>query len=488
MRIQSIFDDTVVGCEVLTTTRKDFVRHYKGDHGVYLPHGQGLLHQAKDNEHRTRKHQPSLIALILHWVKASDALDNVEDQNLFIVSNRIQDADNRFWMGVILSGFIVPTGSGLMNYADDVNDGFNEIYAGDLCLSEADFLTKLPLLTEHFKRYLTKQGKRKKLSVILDIADQSLLDKIEDGLHGVNVITLDGDDLDLQIREFSRKAINACTLKPIKGVVPVKTITVGVIAAASVYFGYGYYQDRQLAQQEAQEQAERTQQSIKLKQLKDLQSEKAFYERFAYLNAHSTLGAILKKLPNLTYLKNGWQLSSVEFKEDNLGQIWLTYKRENYGSVNGLLDLYKSSKAASVLVTDQDSNQAKFSVALDIVSDTQSMTRELFTNDGLRLTDKNNLIDTMQQYGLGYQVQALQTLKDESLNTQINNIVAYARNLKATLHFEQLKVTGNSIGLMQLLDALSKTDFTTIQLLTIQFDSKQMSVINNFQFTGVTYA
>jgi hypothetical protein len=92
----------------------------------------------------------------------------------------------------------------------------------------------------------------------------------------------------------------------------------------------------------------------------------------------------------------------------------------------------------------------------------------------------------MQQYGLGYQVQALQTLKDESLNTQINNIVAHARNLKATLHFEQLKVVGkDSIGLMQLLDALSKTEFTTIELLTIQFDSKQM---NNFQFTGVTYA
>jgi hypothetical protein len=487
MRIQSIFNDAVVGCEVLTTARKDFVRHYKGDHGVYLPHGQGLLHQAKDNEHRKRKHQPSLIALILHWVKASGALDNVEDQNLFIVSDRIQDADNQLWMGVILSGFVVPTGSGLMNYADDdVDDDFNEIYAGDLCLSEADFLTKLPLLTEHFKRYLTKHGKRKKLSVILDIADQSLLDKIEDGLHGVNVITLDSDDLDLQIRDFSRKAINACTLKPIKGVVPVKTITVGVITAASVYFGYGYYQDRQLAQQKAQEQAERTQQSIKLKQLKDLQSEKAFYERFAYLNANSILGAILKKLPNLTYLKNGWQLSSVEFKEDSLGQIWLTYKRENYGSVHGLLDLYKSSKAASVLVTDQDTNQAKFSVPLYIVSNAQSMTRELFTNDGLRLTDKNNLIDTMQQYGLGYQVQALQTLKDESLNTQINNIVAHARNLKATLHFEQLKVVGkDSIGLMQLLDALSKTEFTTIELLTIQFDSKQM---NNFQFTGVTYA
>ena len=50
MRTESIFDDTVVGCEVLTITRKDFVRHYRGERGVYLSHGQGLLYQAKETK------------------------------------------------------------------------------------------------------------------------------------------------------------------------------------------------------------------------------------------------------------------------------------------------------------------------------------------------------------------------------------------------------------------------------------------------------
>ncbi len=496
-----MFNDTMVGCDILTTTRKDFVRHYKGEHGVYLPQGQGLLAQAKDDESKSRKHKPSLIALMLHWVKSSGAFEHAEDQNLFIISDRIKDADNQLWMGVILSGFIVPTGSRLMNYADD---GFNEIYAGDMCLSEADFLTKVPLLGEHFKRYLTKQKNQNNkkdrkdqqdqkdqttvLSVVLDVADESLLNEIEDEFKGVHAVRLEIEQINQEIKSFPRKAVNSCALKPIKGVVPVKTITLAVATVIGAYFGYGYYQDRQIKQQEAQAQAERTAQSIKIKKLKDLQNEKTFYERLTYLNASKVLAVILEQLPTLIYLQNGWQLSSVEFKEENLDQLWLTYQRGSYGSMGGLLALYKDSAASSILVTDQNANQAKFAVSLNVDHDKPSpyaMTRQVFTDGTLRLSSKNDILDAIQRYALSYQIQPLKALENASLNMQIQGIVAQA---KANLYFEQLKVTGEkSIRLNQLLNALSKTQFTTIQSLIIQFDTKQMSVINNFQFTGVTY-
>ncbi|MBK2124452.1 hypothetical protein [Fangia hongkongensis] len=468
-----------IGLKITSSSKRAYIRSNKGKYGIYLSDIQVALVGNKSAQGNY-----SLIAMLLKYLDGR-SIDKTQ-QNMLVLSQSIAnqcthtnaniDSTNKeYWLGLVLKGDLVSSGSILINTAPDGDD---QPYASDMLLSKDNLQSLTPLLVSEIHKILNKDDT---LYLVSD-EECNVGITLKNQLNTLNITGIETQALLTQLNDLSAQDQKASLIKPIKSIVSFKLILIALVICVVSYFGYQHYENGRQDTLKKERLSKLHAQRLIAEKKKLTAIRDNFFLRLNTLNAGGVIKSLDSILAESTYLYHGWQLVSINFDSSDMSNIKLTYKRLGYGDIKGLISLYSHSNATSQLEVGGDNNDGRFSVNFALPTKHNDLDETTFKDAAKRLESKNNLIAHLQQLGLKYSI-------TKSNTSDKTSFLSFVQSSKLNSAIQQIEVSGSSLqSLILLQKSLRENPFMTADSINIQFSPDTMTRIQHFTFKGVLYA
>ncbi|WP_440616378.1 hypothetical protein [Cysteiniphilum sp. 6C5] len=414
IHLPKLFKRYALGCDYHhVTNKKAFLKEYGSDYGYFnAKHNQAVVTKLKSHLNK------SLLSLLI----ASEFRDFLYITDQHGDAAQVESADGQmlplFWICLVQHGRVVDSGSVYTNQAT----GEDQIYSGDMFIS----CDRLPLLIHHLaniNRGHNEGGQNNTLTVSMNCSDDisGLFHGFPEDVFYLQVFDIQRFLADPKVLALSRKYL----VRPVKGNSLSAKIALVVLTAGLIWYGvdkYLDYKDQEALRIESMARAQ--QQELHKKQLR-IQKSKTFIGLVNQNNANYVLLSVIARLSSLQYLVEGWDLTAVNYDQQRVGVLRLTYQRNQYATLDGFI---RESNELSPLKMDVDKDASKAHVDVAIMSrlSEPNLTLDAFNHEQNRLIAATKLLSVIQSYSLTYVASQATVVDGRKIQTiQVNGLGDY---------------------------------------------------------------
>ncbi len=444
--LQKMFKRYALGCNYhYVANKKAFLKEYGNAYGYF---------NAKHNQAVVTKLKSQLNKPILSLLFASEFNNFLYVTDQHGDATQVESVDGQMlpllWICLVQNGRVIDSGS---VYTSPIT-GEDEIYSGDMFISR----DKLPFFVAHVARQNTMQ-QQATLTTSIHCSDdiQSLFDQ---SAFYIQPFDLNQFLIAPKVEQLAKKYM----IKPVKANSFAAKLLLAILTVGLVWYGvdkYLAYKAEAVAIHDSQIRQQQKEQYDK--QLR-IEKSKTFIGLVNQNNASYVLSSLIDRWATLNYLVAGWDLTDIDYVQQRVGILRLTYQRNGYATLDGFL---KESASIQPIKLDIEKDASKVHVDVAIMStrNEPDLTLQAFNNEQNRILSATQLMSAIQSYSLAYVASQATIVDGRRIQTiQVNGLGDYT--------------------LLALTKSAESNPFFIISDLKLSIHD---SMITNWSFKGVIY-